>query len=104
MATRRAQLDVFWTREPSNVASKSSRLRRDYLDSTTIFSLGKDVLPYLPSKKIVDRVGLIPAIMTLGASLRQGVIIGMYRWKLPVRLQPGTATHMMSGQHMWEPP
>ena len=49
--------------EPSTVARNFSRLKRDCLDSTTIFSLGKDVLPYHPSKKIVDRVGLIPVIM-----------------------------------------
>ena len=30
------------------------------------------MLPYLPSPEVVDRVGMIPVIMTLGASLRPG--------------------------------
>ena len=44
IAIRRAQLDVFWAQEPSTVANNCSCLRRDYLDSTTMFSLGEDVL------------------------------------------------------------
>ena len=72
MAIRRAQFDVFWAQEPSVVASNFSRLRRDYPDSITMFSLREDVLPYLLSPKVVERVGMIPAMMNLGASLRQG--------------------------------
>ena len=72
-------MDISWTREPSTVASNFSCLGRDYLDSTTMFSLSKDVLPYLLSPTVVDRVGMIPAIMTLGALLRQGGIVGMCR-------------------------
>ena len=46
-AIRRAQLDVFWAREPSTMASSSSRLRRDCIDATTLFVLGDRFLPYL---------------------------------------------------------
>ena len=58
---RRAQLDVFWAREPSTVASNLSRLMRYYIDATTVFSLGYIVFPCLPSHKVVDRVGMIAA-------------------------------------------
>ena len=54
------------------MASNLSRLRRDYIDATTVFSLGDRLLPYLPSYKVVDRVGMIPAILALSASLRKG--------------------------------
>ena len=54
------------------MASNLGQLRRDYLDSTTIFSLGEKILPYLPSHEVVDRVGMVSAIMTLGVSLRPG--------------------------------
>ena len=97
-------MDVFWTRELSTAGRSFSHLRRDYLDSTTMFILGKEVLPYLPSPEVVDRAGMIPVIMTLGTSLRQGIIFGMYRWKLPKRLYPGMEMHMTMGQHTWEPP
>ena len=68
---RRAQLDIFWDREPSTVASNLSRLRRDYIDTTTVFSLGDRVLPYLPSHEVVDRVGMVPSILPLSALLRK---------------------------------
>ena len=69
-AIQRDQLDVLWSRETSTVASNFSRLRRDYLDSTTMLSIEENILPYLPIPKGVDRVGMIPAIMTFGASFR----------------------------------
>ena len=72
VAIQRARLDIFWAQEPSTVASNFSLLRLDYLDSTTMFSLGEDVLPCLPSPALVDRVVMIHAIMTSGATLRQG--------------------------------
>ena len=70
VAIRRAHLDVFWAREPYTVLTNLSRLRRDYLDSITMFSLGEEILTYLPSHQVVDRVGMVPVIMTLGASLQ----------------------------------
>ena len=39
IAIRRTQLDVFWAREPSTVASNFSRLRREYFDATIVFIL-----------------------------------------------------------------
>ena len=44
---------------------------RDYLYSTTMFSLGEKILLYLPSPDVVGRVEMIPALMALGASFRQ---------------------------------
>ena len=72
IAILRAQLDVFWAREPSTVASYLSRLRRDYIDATVVFSLGDRVVTYLSSHAVVNRVGMILAILTLPASLRKG--------------------------------
>lgn len=73
IAIRRAQLDVFWAREPSTVLGNLSRMRRDYIDATAVFSLGDNVLPYLPNHEVVDRVGMVAAILTLSASLRKGI-------------------------------
>ena len=42
---RWAQLDIFWSREPTTVMTNLSRLRRDYIDSTTMFNMGDRVLP-----------------------------------------------------------
>ena len=69
VAIRRAQLDVFWARESSTIASNHSCLRRDYLDSTTMSTPGEEILPYLHNHAVVDRVRMVPVIMTLGASL-----------------------------------
>ena len=66
---RRVQLDVSWARESSTVLINHSRLRRGYLDLTTMFSLGKEIILYLPSNEAVDRVRMVPVIMTLRASL-----------------------------------
>ena len=52
------------------MTSNLSRLRRDYTDSTIMFNLGERVLLYLSSHKVEDRVGIIPGVMMLGASLR----------------------------------
>ena len=54
------------------MASNLSRLRIDYIDATTKLSLGDRVLLYLPSHKVVDIIGIIPAILVLSASLRKG--------------------------------
>ena len=72
IALCRAQLDVLWARESFIVASNLSRLRQDYIDSTTMFTLGNRVLHYLPSHTVEDMVGIVPAVMTLVASLRPG--------------------------------
>ena len=47
------------------MASNFSFLRWDYLDSTTMPSLGKDILPYLSGPIVVDRVRMIPDVVTL---------------------------------------
>ena len=73
MAIRRANLDVCWARESSTVSGNLSRVRRDYLDASDIFSLGKCPLSLLPSPKVEDRVGMSAYLMTLAASLRTGV-------------------------------
>ena len=44
------------------MGSNLSRLRRDYIDSTTMFNLGKRVLPYLPSHTVEDMVGIVHAV------------------------------------------
>ena len=67
-----AQLDVLLAREPSTVTSNLSRLRRDYIDTTTVFSLGDNVIPYMPSHEVMDRVGMVAAILVLAALLRKG--------------------------------
>ena len=54
------------------MVSNFSHFKRDYLDSTIMSSLGKDVLSYLSNPAVVDRVEMIPAVMTLRASLRHG--------------------------------
>ena len=54
------------------MASNISRLRRDYIDTTAVFSFGNNVLPYLLIHEMVDRVGMVDAIPTLSASLRKG--------------------------------
>ena len=65
VAIKRAQLDVFWARESSTVASNLSCLRRDCPDSTTMYSLGEEILQYLPDHAIIVMVGMIPVIMML---------------------------------------
>ena len=50
-----------------------SRLRRDYIDATAVFSLGNNILPYLPNHEVVDQAGMVAAILTLSASLRKGI-------------------------------
>ena len=65
------------------MASNLSRLRQDYIDSTTMFNLGERMLPYLSSYKVEDRVGIIPGVIMLAASLRPGDY-----WK---NVQPDTA-------------
>ena len=72
IAIRRTQLDIFWARESPTMASNISKLRQYYIDSTTVFNLGKRVLPYLPSHIVEDRVGIFPGGMTLVASVRPG--------------------------------
>ena len=44
-----------------------------------MLSLGKYMLPYLPSPVVVDRVGMIPAIVTWERHLDRGGIVGMCR-------------------------
>ena len=39
------------------------------------------MLSYLPSPKVVDRVGIIPAIVTLGVYLRQGDYFWNVQWE-----------------------
>ena len=72
IAILQTQLDIFWAWEPSTMAGNLSRLRRDYIDATTVFSLGDRVLPYLSSHEVMDRVGMIATILMLSASLRKG--------------------------------
>ena len=71
MVIRRANLDACWARETRTVTSNLGRIRRDYLDATTMFNIGNP-LPYLPNPEMKDRVGMAPAIMVLSSSLRDG--------------------------------
>ena len=47
-AIRRASLDALWAREPGTVKGNLNRLRADYRDAMTLFSM-KDQLPRLGS-------------------------------------------------------
>ena len=106
VAIRRPQLDVFWARGSSNVTSNLSRMRRDYLESTTMFSLGDEIILYLSNRVLVDRVGMVPVIMTLGASLRQKIIARTSNLILFARLQLDVAMLMtpvmLTSEPLWD--
>ena len=104
IAIHRAQLDVFWAHEPSTVTSNLSRLRRDYIDSTTMFNLGERVLPYLPSHKVDDKVGIIPGVMMLEAPSDQGTTARMCSQIRQRRRQHGMIMRMMRVRDIWEDP
>ena len=71
-AIRRAQLDVFWSRRPGTVGASLGRLRRDYREVHERCNVGRALLPYFPTDKVMDRVGMAAAITMLTASLRPG--------------------------------
>ena len=63
---------MYFGLENKPMMTNLSRLRRDYINSTTMFNMGDRVLPYLPSYAVQDRAGIAPACMTLSASTRPG--------------------------------
>ena len=71
VAIRRANLDAMWARELETVKGNLRRVRRDYTDAVTLYSM-VDPLPYLPMHKVGYRVGYKPALMTLAALLHPG--------------------------------
>ena len=77
---RRANLDVFWARESTTVASNLARIRRDYLAVTELTSM-VDVLPELGNPVVEDRVGMKIAVSTLIATTRGGHHASHVQWE-----------------------
>ena len=91
-AIRRANLDAFWAREKSTVASNLARMRRDFLETMTTTSI-LGLMPQRGNPLLQDRVGMKAAIATLNASLRVGKHTTNVQWDT-VRKTPTWIRHL----------
>ena len=75
----RAHFDAFWSRDTSTVTGNFGRLQKDCCDALSDLSI-KHPVPVLGRNKLMDRVGMTCALITLNASLRPGKYMDHLQW------------------------